>query len=145
MKVCIVSSCGGHLAEILAIKDAYDKYEHFYIINKPITLPQSFGRVYFITHAERGIGLLWNLIEAARIMAQEKPTVILSTGASCAVPVGIIGKLTGVPVIFIETFTRVTSPSLTGRIMYWMADRFYYQWPQLQRYFPKGIYGGTVV
>jgi UDP-N-acetylglucosamine:LPS N-acetylglucosamine transferase len=39
----------------------------------------------------------------------------------------------------------VESPSLTGRIMYRLAHRFFYQWPELKRYFPKAECGGPLL
>jgi hypothetical protein len=48
-------------------------------------------------------------------------------------------------VIFVETMTRVDRPSMTGRIMYWLAHDFFYQWPQLAQFFPKGRCGGLLI
>lgn len=36
-----------------------------------------------------------------------------------------------VKVIFVESFCRVQSLSLTGRLLYYLADRFVVQWPGL--------------
>src|SRR5215467_503871 len=33
MKICIVSSCGGHLTEVRCLKPAYESYQHFYVLN----------------------------------------------------------------------------------------------------------------
>ena len=60
------------------------------------------------------------------------------------VPFAVVGKLYRVPIIFIEISAQVTKPSLTGRIMYYLADRFFYQWEALEHYFPKGVYGGLL-
>jgi UDP-N-acetylglucosamine:LPS N-acetylglucosamine transferase len=86
-----------------------------------------------------------NLLEAWKILRMEKPRLILSTGAGPVVPFTLVGKFLGIKTVFIETFTRVTKPSLTGRLMYWLADRFFYQWRLLETFFPKGIYGGPLV
>lgn len=48
-------------------------------------------------------------------------------------------------IIFIETITKIHSPLLTGRIMYLLADRFFYQWEGLGRFFPRGEYGGPLL
>jgi hypothetical protein len=39
-KICIVSSSGGHLTEVRTLKPAYDKYDHFYVLNERIALPE---------------------------------------------------------------------------------------------------------
>ena len=63
-----------------------------------------------------------------------------------AVPFAIVGRLLfGTRVVFVETFTRVERPSMTGRIMYWLAHDFFYQWPQLEPFFPKGCYAGPLI
>ena len=144
-KVCIVSSCGGHLSEVRALRPVYERYEHFYVINHPIVLIQDMeGKTVFIRHSERDWLFFVNLWEAWQILRREQPSVILSTGAGPVVPFTLVGKLLKIPAIFVEISTQVTTPSLTGRIMYYLADRFYYQWRPLERYFPKGTYGGLL-
>jgi beta-1,4-N-acetylglucosaminyltransferase len=145
-KLCIVSSCGGHLTEVRLLKPAYKDSEHFYVLNDKAELSEDMkGRTYFIRHSERDWLLFMNLLEAWRILRNEKPDLILSTGAGPVVPFALVGKLLGIRSVFIETFTRVNRPSLTGRIMYRLADRFFYQWKQLEPFFPKGVYGGPVI
>lgn len=147
MKIGIVSSCGGHLTEIRSLEAAYGSYEHFYVLNDQVLLPADMeGKTYFITHSERDWKVLLNLWEAFRILHRERPAVLISTGAGPAVPFALVGRLLfGCRIVFIETITRVTAPSLTGRIMYWLAHDFFYQWPSLARYFPRGTCGGTLV
>lgn len=147
MKICIVSSCGGHLTEVRVLRAVYTKHEYFYVLNDHAILPADMvGRTRFITHSERDWKVLLNLIEAFRILRAERPAVILSTGAGPIVPFAVIGRLFfGTHIIFIETITRINAPSLTGRIMYWLADDFFYQWRPLERYFPKGTFGGPLV
>jgi beta-1,4-N-acetylglucosaminyltransferase len=147
LKVCIVSSCGGHLTEVRCLKAAYEGYEHFYVLNDAAILPADMeGRTFYITHAERDWRVLKNLWEAIVILARERPQVILSTGAGAVVPFALIGRLFyGARVVFVETITRVDRPSLTGRIMYWLAHDFFYQWESLARWFPKGRCGGLVL
>ena len=145
-KVCVVSSCGGHLTEARALRAAYERFDHFYVLNDRVLLPDDMRHVtYFIRHSERDVLFLVNLWEAYRILHRERPTIILSTGAGPAVPFALVGRLLGIPTVFVETFTRIDTPSLTGRIMYRLAHRVVYQWPSLARYFPRAVYGGSVV
>lgn len=145
MKICVVSSCGGHLTEVRVIKSLYERYEHFYVLNDRISLPKDMeGKTYFIRHSERDLLFFVNLWEAWKIFRKERPDLILSTGAGPVVPFTLVGKIFGIKAIFIEISTQVIKPSLTGRIMYRLADRFFYQWKPLARYFPKGIYGGLL-
>jgi len=147
VKICIVSSCGGHLTEVRRLSAAYEAHDHFYVLNDRAMLPGDMrGRTYFIRHSERDILFFVNLWEAFGILRKERPRVILSTGAGPAVPFALVGRLLfRCTVIFIETLTRSEAPSLTGRIMYRLAHRFYYQWESLAEYFPRGIYGGPII
>jgi len=146
VKVCIVASCGGHLTEARALRPAFHGHSHFYVLNDTIVLPEDMkGRTYFITHAERDWRVLTNFYEAWRILRRERPTVILSTGAGPIVPFALVGRLLRIPTVFVEVSTQVTEPSVSGRIMYHLADRFFYQWKALARHFPKGVYGGPVL
>jgi len=147
VKICIVSSCGGHLTEVRALKPAYGNYEHFYVLNDRVLLPSDMeGRTFFITHAERDWRVLLNLREAWRILVRERPSVIVSTGAGPVVPFALLGRLFfGTRVVFVETITRVERPSLTGRLMYYLAHDFFYQWEGLRRFFPRGRYGGALL
>lgn len=146
MKICIVSSCGGHLAEVRLLRQAYEACEHFYVLNDKAELPADMrGRTRFIRHSERDWVLVVNFLEVWKILREEKPDLILSTGAGCAVPFAIVGKLLRIPNVFVETFTRVTRPSMSGRIMYRLADRFFYQWRSLDKFFPRGTYAGPLI
>lgn len=144
-KICIVSSCGGHLTEVRVLRPAYECYPHFYVVNDRIGLPSDMrNKTYFIAHAERDWRVLLNLYEAWSILRRERPGVILSTGAGPIVPFALVGRLLGIQTVFVETYARVHEPSISGRVMYRLAKRFFYQWPDLKRHFPNGTYGGPL-
>ncbi len=147
MKVCIVSSCGGHLVEARALEAAYRDLDHFFVINEHVLLPpEARERTYLITHSERDWRFLVNLAEAFRILRRERPDVILSTGAGPAVPFAIVGRLLfSMRVVFVETIARTERPSLTGRLMYWLAHEFFYQWPGLAGHYRRGRLGGPLL
>ena len=145
-KIGIVSSCGGHLTEIRMLKTIYANYEYFYVLNhKAILASDMLNKTYFITHSERDWKFFKNLWEAYKIIKQERPAIFLSAGAGLIVPLCLVGKLFGIKTIYIETFTSVEKPTLSGKIMYYLADFFYYQWPSLKHYFPKGECVGTLL
>lgn len=129
------------------LRDAYAAYEHFYVINDEIEdlPPDMSDKTHVIAHAERDILVIRNVFEAIRILRAECPDVILSTGAGPVVPFALVGLVLDIPTLFVESFTRVSRPSLTGRIMYRLAARFYYQWPNLRRFYPNAHFGGRLV
>ena len=147
MKICIVSSCGGHLTEVRCLAPAYEAYPHFYVLNDRIDLPRDMrGKTRFIAHSERDWKFVLNLFEAYRILRDERPGAILSAGAGPAVPFALIGRLFfGCRIIYVETVTRITTPSLTGRIMYWLAHDFFIQWKTLTGFFPSARFAGPLL
>jgi beta-1,4-N-acetylglucosaminyltransferase len=73
--------------------------------------------------------------------------VIISTGAGVAVPTCFLGKfLFKSKFIFIESFCRIKEPSLSGKLIYPIADLFFVQWKNLLNFYgKKAIYRGSVV
>lgn len=146
MKICMVSSPGGHLREIIQLEPVFKPHSYFFIINDRTPLKQEIlERTYFISRSQRDWKFFLNLVEAFQILRKERPDVIISTGAGCIVPVSIVAKIFfGCPTIYIESFAAVYRPTLTGRIMYRLADKFLYQWEYLSRVYPKGIDSGSI-
>lgn len=143
LRLCVVSSVGGHLREVLELVPSFGQADVRFIVNDVVNV-QLPGPVEQIAHAERDVRVLWNCVEAGRSFAKNRPDVLLSTGAGPIVPLASVGKLFGCHTIYIETFGSVDTPSLTGRLMTRLADRIYYQWPQLASYFPMGQYAGPI-
>ncbi len=139
-KICVVTSCGGHLTEVRLLAPAYKEYPHFYVLNDKAILPDDMkNKTYFITHAERNWKVLINFWEAFQIFWKERPSLVISTGAGLIVPIAIVGKyLFRAKILYVESFASVEKPTLTGHLMYYLTDYFYYQWPELKSYFPKG-------
>ena len=135
------------MTEVRCLKSAYNSFEHFYVLNDSAILPSDMvDRTYFIAHSERDWKFFVNLYEAFNILRQEKPDAILSTGAGPVIPFAIVGRfLFGLRVIFVETITRIEKPSMTGRVMYWLAHDFFYQWKTLRPFFPKAKHGGPLL
>ncbi|MCX8179204.1 MAG: UDP-N-acetylglucosamine transferase subunit ALG14 [Candidatus Aenigmarchaeota archaeon] len=150
MKICISCSAGGHLIEALQIREAYEGYEHFFITfyQKGIIDELKGKKVYFLENPQRNLlKFLKCAFRTLEIFLKEKPNLIISTGAGLALPSIIIGKVCfGSKVIFIESFTRVYQPSLSGRIAYYFSDLFFVQWKfLLKKYGRKAIYRGAVI
>ena len=150
LKVCIASSAGGHLTEILQIKKAYDKYDNFYITFKRENSLElaKIERVYFVLDPGRNIKkFVKNFVQTLGILFKEKPHIIISTGAGVALSTCFLGKfILRAKIIFIESFCRIDKPSITGKLVYPISDLFFVQWEKLlKKYGNKAIYRGAVV
>jgi UDP-N-acetylglucosamine:LPS N-acetylglucosamine transferase len=101
--------------------------------------------VYANGPTPRNVGsLLRNLRLARRTIRRFDPDVILSTGAAVAVPFFIVGWLRGKRLVYVESFTRISRPALTGRLVYPLADAFFVQWRWSDRR-RRATYAGSVV
>lgn len=69
---------------------------------------------------------------------------VLSTGPGLCILPMLFFRLLGVKTIFVETFCRFSSRSMTGRIMYRLAHRFLIQNRELQTLYPKAEYSGRL-
>jgi UDP-N-acetylglucosamine:LPS N-acetylglucosamine transferase len=145
MKVALVSSVGGHLAELLALKDAFEDADRIWILNdrSPVLPPGE--RAYVIAHAERDLRVLWNLVELAAILSRERPDVVLSTGAGPAVPAALVARLAGVPFVYVESIAAVSRLTLTGKLMRPLARSFYVQWEGLRRFARRARFAGGIL
>jgi hypothetical protein len=59
--------------------------------------------------------------------------------------VAFLYKLLGLldaDIVFVESFCRVQHLSITGKLLYHIADRFIVQWPSLARQYPRAEYLG---
>lgn len=88
--------------------------------------------------------LLVNLRLAWRLVRGTRPDAILSTGAALAVPFFLVGKLFGARLVYVESLTRIDGPSLTGRLVYPLADAYFVQWPQAARR-KRARYAGSLL
>ena len=92
-----------------------------------------------IANLIRNAGLAWKLLRRRR------PDAILSTGAGLAVPFFLVGKLLGIRLVYVESVTRTATISLSGRLVYPLADRFFVQWPRLAERLRRAEYAGGVL
>ena len=77
-----------------------------------------------------------NLFLAFRIFPKERPDAVVSAGAGVAVPFFVAAKLFGVKTLYIECFDRPTLPTMTGKMLYTIADRIIVQSDEQQKNFP---------
>ena len=88
--------------------------------------------------------MIRNTFLAIRVLKKEKPDLIISSGAAVAVPFFYLGKLFGTKTIYIEVFDRINKPTLTGKLVYPVTDRFIVQWEEMKKVYPKAINLGSI-
>lgn len=89
--------------------------------------------------------LALNVVVAWREVRRRRPDVILSTGAALALPFFLIGRLHGCRTVYVESFTRTRGLSLTGRLVYPIAAKFFVQWPEAARHRRRAEHVGDLL
>ncbi|KAK8816165.1 hypothetical protein WA556_001110 [Blastocystis sp. ATCC 50177/Nand II] len=85
------------------------------------------------------------------LILQERPSLLLVNGPGTCIPVAYCVALFRVlnilscRIVFVESFCRVQKLSVTGYLLYYVADSFVVQWPQLQRKYPRSVYLGILL
>lgn len=88
--------------------------------------------------------LVKNTFLAIKVLRKEKPNLIISSGAAVAVPFFYLGKLFGAKTIYIEVFDRMDKPTVTGKLVYPVTDKFIVQWEEMKKVYPKAINLGSI-
>jgi beta-1,4-N-acetylglucosaminyltransferase len=153
-KIILVCSDGGHLAQILHLKEMFVKYNYLLVTEKtPATAPlaETYNTSY-LTQRSKGtkrsisflLTIFYNVFLSLKILLTHYPKVIISTGSHTAIPLCFLGKLLGVKVVFILSFARVNSRAKSADLIYKIADKFIIQWPDAKHNYSKGIYLGGI-
>ena len=163
----VVLGSGGHTAEMLRLITDFDFGRY-----TPLTLVTAATDTTSRAKAERELPrealatARWAEIPRAREVGQSfgssvpstlkalfacvhliwtaSPDLVLVNGPGTCVPVAVLARLFGSRVIFAESWCRVSTLSLTGCIMYWVAHRFVVHWPELVDRYPRAEYLGRI-
>ncbi|MFB4165194.1 PssD/Cps14F family polysaccharide biosynthesis glycosyltransferase [Alteribacillus sp. JSM 102045] len=151
-KVLFISSVGGHLTQLMQLKPLFEKYDYYLVTEKTeVTAamkkdhPMSFlvygARNYPISYLFK---FSFNCLKSLGIFLKERPDVVVTTGVHTSVPMCYIAKLFRKKVVFIESFAKTSSPTLSGRLVYPIADLFIVQWETMLKHYPKAVHGGSI-
>mmetsp|Transcript_36823 Transcript_36823/g.37477 ORF Transcript_36823/g.37477 Transcript_36823/m.37477 type:complete len:186 (-) Transcript_36823:143-700(-) len=157
-KTMVIFGSGGHTSEMLKLIHKLDATLYspmFFILAK--TDITSFQKIqsskltfpsiqYIRIHRSREVKQSWlssiwtillSIIECFWIFHSLRPDLIICNGPGTCVPLCYVATLFRIlhihstKIIFVESFCRVKSLSLTGKLLYPIADRFVVQWPEL--------------
>jgi UDP-N-acetylglucosamine:LPS N-acetylglucosamine transferase len=89
--------------------------------------------------------LLRNTAQARRVIKDQRPDVIVSTGAAVAYPYFALGRKAGIRTVYIEVYDRIDNRSLTARLCRPLSDLFCVQWPEQQSMYPGSVVVGPLL
>jgi len=163
LRTVVIWGSGGHTTEMIQLLTNlnFKKYAPMYFItchsditskNKILSANLSIEKnaIWSKIYRSREVKQSWmstifttvySLIQSFILIVRIKPHLIICNGPGTCVPIcysAFLLRLLGISqttIIFIESFCRVKSLSLSGRLMYVIADKFIVQWPELtERY-----------
>jgi UDP-N-acetylglucosamine--N-acetylmuramyl-(pentapeptide) pyrophosphoryl-undecaprenol N-acetylglucosamine transferase len=152
LRICLAGSGGGHLRQLLDLEPVWREYDHFFVTEQS-ALGESVAkdhRARFVQHYSFGqvrwgqpikmlAAMARNLVQSIRILAKERPDVILTTGAGAVFWTALLGRLTGARLILVESFARFRGPSKFGLMVKPFATDLIVQSPQLKRRWPAAL------
>lgn len=134
--------------QLLALKPAWEPFSRVWV-----TFDKSDARsllrdehvVYAHGPTNRNLpNAVRNLVLANRLLRRTRPAAVVTTGAGVAVPFAWLARRHGVPVVYVESFTRIDELSMSGRMIAPIADRLYVQWPETAQAARGARYTGNV-
>ena len=149
MKIVMVCSAGGHLAQLMALRDWWVGHERHWV-----TFDQPDARsvlaeetvTYAYSPTTRNIpNLLRNVGVARRVLRDFDPDVVISDGAGVAVPFFYLAKLRGIRTVYLEVYDRLDSPTMTGKLCRPATDLFTVQWERQRVMYPEAELVGPVM
>jgi UDP-N-acetylglucosamine:LPS N-acetylglucosamine transferase len=148
-RVLLVGSGGGHLAQLVALEAWWGARDRAWV-----TFDQADSRSLLV--GERVYWAHWpttrnarnairNAWLAGRILREERPDLVISTGAGVAPPFFLQAQRLGISCAFLEVYDRVDSTTMTGRWCRPLSDVFCVQWPDQQKLYPGATLIGPVL
>ena len=134
----------------MMLRPLMDKYESFIVTEKTNYLVSNNDyKFYYLKQVNRHefrliYYMIYNILITMKIFLKEKPDIIISTGALATIPMCIVAKIFRKKIVFIESFAKVNSPTLTGKLLYKFADKFFVQWESMKEIYPNAIYKGGI-
>ena len=146
-KVLAVSSGGGHWVQMMRIKHAFEDCDvTFVTVHESYRAQVSDHKFYLVNDANRWTKL--GLLKAARRLAwivwNERPDIVISTGAAPGYLALRFGRLMGARTIWLDSIANSEELSMSGDRIGRYADLWLTQWLHLAR--PNGPhYMGSVL
>lgn len=150
LKIVFAASSGGHFEQLLMLKPLMEKYDSVLVTEKT---DYDAGKLDVKTYYVKQINrkevlfipkLLVNSWKSLVILVRERPRVMITTGVLAMIPMALLMKLFGGKLIYLESFAKVTSKTLSGKLLYKFADQFYVQWEEMLELYPNAIYKGGI-
>lgn len=159
LKICLAASGGGHVRQLLDLEPVWRDTDYVFV-TEDTALGRSLAAAHpvrFVDHYALGQarlgragamlrGALANFVQSARIVARERPDVVITTGAGAMYWTALLAKARGARIVLIDSFARFDAPSKFARGLRRFADEVVVQsaalktlWPDAQLFDPLRV------
>ncbi len=142
MKILLVCSSGGHLAQLYQLRSWWERHDRTWVTfadAQATSLLRGERLVRAYSPTTRNVpNAIRNLRLAVSTIRAERPDVVLSDGAGVAFPFFLAAKAAGVRTVYLEVYDRISRPTMTGKLCYPVTDLFLLQWPEQAHSYPRG-------
>jgi UDP-N-acetylglucosamine:LPS N-acetylglucosamine transferase len=149
MKICLAASAGGHMSQLLKLSSCWEGQDVFWVTTTEVLKSklEKVGKIYVVGECNRQhlLKVLVVLVRSIRIILRERPDVVISTGAAVGCIICFLGKITGAKIVWVDSITNVDRLSLSGRLVWHIADLFLTQWQQLAEQYKNIEYAGKII
>jgi UDP-N-acetylglucosamine:LPS N-acetylglucosamine transferase len=143
-RVLLVGSSGGHLAQLLALARLWRREDrHWVTFDTADAISQLVAEDVTWAHhpTTRNLpNLARNTRLAKRVLDEQQPDVVVSTGAAVAFPFFLLARQRRIPTVYVEVYDRMDNRSLTGRLCKPISDAFCVQWEE-----QRELYNGSIL
>ena len=149
-KILLAASAGGHISQLQKLSNAWLENNYCYVTTTEVLKNklQNFAPAYCVGESNRDhkFQALKVFFRCLSITLKEKPNVVISTGALHGCLICYLAKLLyRSKIIWIDSITNSEKPSLSGRLVYPIANLFILQWTELLAKYPKAEYHGAII
>jgi UDP-N-acetylglucosamine:LPS N-acetylglucosamine transferase len=148
VKVLLVGSSGGHLAQLLCLRGWWSGEDRLWVtFDTPDAVSRLVGETtrWAYHPTTRNLpNLVRNTAQAVGVLRSYRPDVVITTGAGVAVPYFWLARLFRARTVYLEVFDRVYSRTLTARLCRRVTDLFLVQWDEQLELYPGAVLLGPV-
>ncbi|KAG9411652.1 UDP-N-acetylglucosamine transferase subunit [Aphanomyces cochlioides] len=171
VRTLVVLGSGGHTTEILKLikRLSTTRYTPLaFVVAATDHTSQEKARIerkgeelqFFTIPRSREVGQSWlttvfttaySFLYSMWVVIRFQPDLLLCNGPGTCIPIcaavlllRFLGIKTHSKILFCESFARVQRLSMSGKILYPIADEFIVHWPELQAQYPHAKYLGTI-
>ncbi|HAF36758.1 glycosyltransferase [Sphingobacterium multivorum] len=144
-KILAVASVGGHWVQLLRLIPLFNQHNVAYVSTGEHFNTMVHGSYYWIPDFNRNNirGLFMATKKLVKIIKEEKPDLVITTGAAPGLLALVVAKLMKKHTIWLDSIANVERLSMSGRIAMRFCSRVYTQWPELAK--GKIVYAGNVI